>query len=114
MKRILPFIVILGLMFPIQPVNAIGCSQVKAMIKSLGANSNLGDVKGASSMVKAYKTAFENPKCLSSKEVVEMKKAAKDLIVECAKPNGIYTKLFSKQVFSAFCGGFKKLERYTK
>ena len=114
MKKLLPFILIFGFIVPIQPASAIGCAQVKNTIKSLGANSNLRDVKGANSMVNAYKTAFENSKCISSKELTEMKKAAKDLIVECAKPNSLYKTLFSKPVFSAFCGGFKKLEKYTK
>ena len=114
MKKLLPLIIVLGFIYPHQPAIAVGCAQVKTMIKSLGANSNLGDVKGASSMVNAYKTAFENPKCISSKELSGMKTAAKELIVECAKPNSVYKSLFSKPVFSAFCGGFKKLEKYTK
>jgi len=114
MKKLLPFILILGFILPYQPANAVGCAQVKTMIKSLGANSNLGDVKGATSMVNAYKSAFENPKCISSKELIEMKKAAKDLIVECAKPDTVYKSIMSKPIFTAFCGGFKKLEKYTK
>ena len=114
MKKLLPFILILGFIVPIQPAQALGCAQVKTMIKSLGVKSNLGDVKGATSMVNAYKTAFENPKCISSKELTEMKKAAKDLIVECAKPDTLYKGIMSKPIFTAFCGGFKKLQKYTK
>jgi hypothetical protein len=114
MKKVLPLILVLCCTYPIQPANAVGCAQVKTMIKSLGANSNLGDVKGANSMVTAYKTAFENSKCFSSKELTEMKKAAKDLIIECAKPNNVYKNLFSKTVFTAFCGGFTKLKKYTR
>ena len=114
MKRLSPFILVLGFMFPIEAASAVGCAQVKTMIKSLGANSNLRDVKGAKSMVNAYETAFKNPKCISSKELVEMKRAAKDLIAECAKPNNVYRNLFSKPVYSAFCGGFKNLGKYTK
>ena len=114
MKKLLPLILVLGFIFPNQPANAVGCAQVKTMIKSLGVKSNLGDVKGATSMVNAYKTAFENPKCISSKELIEMKKAAKDLIVECAKPDTLYKGIMSKPIFTAFCGGFKKLQKYTK
>ena len=114
MKKLLPLVLILGFFSPIHAANAVGCAQVKIMIKSLGANSSLGDVKGATSMVLAYKAAFENPKCISSKELTEMKKAAKDLIVECAKPDTIYKGIMSKPIFTAFCGGFKKLQKYTK
>jgi len=114
MKKLLPFILIFGFMFPIQPVQALGCAQVKTMIKSLGASVDFSNLKGAQSMVTAYKTAFENPKCISSKELTEMKKAAKDLIVECAKPDTLYKGIMSKPIFTAFCGGFKKLEKYTK
>ena len=114
MKKLLPFILVLYCFYPIQPAQALGCAQVKTMIKSLGVKSNLGDVKGATSMVNAYKTAFENPKCISTKELTEMKKAAKDLIVECAKPDTLYKGIMSKPIFTAFCGGFKKLEKYTK
>ena len=114
MKKLLPLILVLGFIFPYQPANAVGCAQVKTMIKSLGVKSNLGDVKGATSMVNAYKTAFENPKCISSKELTEMKKAAKDLVVECAKPDTLYKGIMSKPIFTAFCGGFKKLQKYTK
>ena len=114
MKKLLPLILILGLISPVQPAQALGCAQVKTMIKSLGASVDFSNVKGAQSMVTAYKTAFENPKCISSKELTEMKKAAKDLILECAKPDTLYKGIMSKPIFTAFCGGFKKLEKYTK
>ena len=114
MKKLLPFILVLYCFFPIQPAQALGCAQVKTMIKSLGASVDFSNLKGAQSMVTAYKTAFENPKCISSKELIEMKKAAKDLIVECAKPDTVYKSIMSKPIFTAFCGGFKKLEKYTK
>jgi hypothetical protein len=107
-------ILVFASIYPAQPAQALGCARVKATVKSLGANSSLADAKSATNMVTAYKTAFENPKCVTSKELVEMKSAAKDLIIECSKPNGVYKDLFSKPVFTAFCGGFLKLAKYTK
>ena len=114
MKKILPVILAIGFIFPIQPAQAIGCGQVKTMIKSMGADINFSNAKSAKKMVDAYETAFKNPKCLPAKEIAEMRIAAKDLIVECAKPNTVYKMLFTKSVFDAFCGGFKRLSKYTK
>ena len=104
----------LGLILPMQPAQAIGCGQVKTMIKSMGGNVNFSNAKGAKKMVDAYETAFKNPKCLPAKDIAEMRIAAKDLIVECAKPDTVYKMLFTKPVYEAFCGGFKKLTKYTK
>ena len=84
------------------------------MIKSMGADINFSNAKSAKKMVDAYETAFKNPKCLPAKEIAEMRIAAKDLIVECAKPDTVYKMLFTKSVFDAFCGGFKRLGKYTK
>jgi hypothetical protein len=114
MKKLLPFILILGFMIPIQSAQALGCGQVKTMIKSMGADINFSNAKSAKKMVDAYETAFKNPKCLPTKDLAEMRIAAKDLIVECAKPDSVYKMLFTKPVFEAFCGGFKKLAKYTR
>jgi hypothetical protein len=46
--------------------------------------------------------------------MIEMKKITKDLIVECSKPDTVYKLLFDKPIYDAFCGGFKKLSKYTK
>ncbi len=113
-KRILPFLLILGFFLPIQPAQALGCAQVKAMIKSMGNDINFSNAKSAKKMVDAYETAFKNPKCLPAKDVAEMRIAAKDLIVECAKPDTVYKMLFTKPVYDSFCGGFKRLSKYTK
>ena len=114
MKKLLPLILILGLIVPIQPANAVGCAQVKAMIKSIGSDINFSNAKGAKKMVDAYETAFKNPKCLPAKDIAEMRISTKDLILECAKPDTLYKMLFTKPVYEAFCGGFKKLQKYTK
>ena len=113
-KRILPILLIIGLLLPIQPAQALGCAQVKAMIKSMGNDVNFSNAKSAKKMVDAYETAFKNTKCLPAKDIAEMRIAAKDLIVECAKPNTVYKMLFTKPVYDAFCGGFKKLAKYTR
>jgi hypothetical protein len=113
-KKLLPLIIILGFTFTVQPAQALGCAQVKTMIKSLGASVDFSNVKGAQSMVTAYKTAFDNPKCLPPKDLREMKQVTKELIIECAKPDTVYKSIMSKPIFTAFCGGFKKLEKYTK
>ena len=102
------------LLVPIQPAQAIGCAQVKAMIKSMGNDVNFSNAKSAKKMVDAYETAFKNPKCLPAKDIAEMRIAAKDLIVECAKPDTVYKMLFTKPVYESFCGGFKRLSKYTK
>jgi hypothetical protein len=114
MKKLLVVAMFLGLISPIQPAQAIGCGHVKTMIKSMGGNVNFSNAKGAKKMVDAYETAFKNPKCLPAKDIAEMRIAAKDLIVECAKPDTVYKMLFTKPVYEAFCGGFKKLAKYTK
>ncbi|CAB4977983.1 MAG: hypothetical protein F2925_00780 [Actinobacteria bacterium] len=114
MKKILPLILAIGFIFPIQPAQALGCAQVKAMIKSMGNDINFSNAKSAKKMVDAYETAFKNPKCLPAKDIAEMRTAAKDLIVECAKPDTVYKMLFTKPVYEAFCGGFKRLSKYTK
>jgi len=114
MKKLLVVAMFLGLILPLQPAQAIGCGQVKTMIKSMGGNVNFSNAKGAKKMVDAYETAFKNPKCLPAKDIAEMRIAAKDLIVECAKPDTVYKMLFTKPVYEAFCGGFKKLTKYTK
>ena len=114
MKKLLVVAMFLGLILPTQPAQAIGCGQVKTMIKSMGGNVNFSNAKGAKKMVDAYETAFKNPKCLPAKDIAEMRIAAKDLIVECAKPDTVYKMLFTKPVYEAFCGGFKKLTKYTK
>ena len=114
MKSLLCFSLMIWLLVPIQPAQAIGCGQVKTMIKSMGGNVNFSNAKGAKKMVDAYETAFKNPKCLPAKDIAEMRTAAKDLIVECAKPDTVYKMLFTKPVFEAFCGGFKKLAKYTR
>jgi len=113
-KRLLCFSLIIWLLVPIQPAQAIGCGQVKTMIKSMGGDANFSDAKGAKKMVDAYEVAFKNPKCLPKKDINEMRIAAKELIVECAKPNTVYKVLFAKPVYEAFCGGFKRLSKYTK
>lgn len=102
------------LFVPIQPAQAIGCGQVKTMIKSMGGDVNFSNAKGAKKMVDAYEVAFKNPKCLPKKDIAEMRIAAKELIVECAKPNSVYKMLFTKPVYDSFCGGFKRLSKYTK
>lgn len=113
-KRALPILVIFGSLLPIQAAEAIGCGQVKTMIKSMGGDVNFSNAKGAKKMVDAYEVAFKNPKCLPTKDIAEMRIAAKELIVECAKPNTVYKVLFTKPVYEAFCGGFKRLSKYTK
>ena len=92
----------------------VGCAQVKTMIKSMGSAAGFSNAKSAKKMVDAYEIAFKNPKCLPSKDLSEMRSAAKDLIVECAKTESLYKSLFTKPVFEAFCGGFKRLSKYTK
>jgi hypothetical protein len=114
MKRLLCVSLLIGVLVPTQPAQAIGCGQVKTMIKSMGGDVNFSNAKGAKKMVDAYETAFKNPKCLPAKEIAEMRSAAKDLIAECAKPDTFYKSLFTRSVFDAFCGGFKKLSKYTK
>jgi hypothetical protein len=114
MKKLVLVGLLLGLILPIQPAQAIGCGQVKTMIKSMGSAANFSNAKGAKKMVDAYETAFKNPKCLPSKDMSEMRLAAKELIAECAKPDTVYKVLFSKPVYDAFCGGFKRLSKYTK
>lgn len=114
MKRLLCFTLMIWLSVPIQPAQAIGCGQVKTMIKSMGGDVNFSDAKGAKKMVDAYEVAFKNPKCLPKKDIAEMRIAAKELIVECAKPKTVYKVLFEKPVYEAFCGGFKRLSKYTK
>ena len=109
-KWILPILLILGSLVPVQPAQAIGCAQVRTMIKSIGGDINFSNAKGAKKMV----DAFKNPKCLPAKDIAEMRTAAKDLIVECAKPDTVYKMLFTKPVYEAFCGGFKRLSKYTK
>ena len=113
-KRFLPFLLVLGLLYPIQPAQGLGCAQVKTMIKSMGSDINFSNAKSAKKMVDAYETAFKNPKCLPAKDIAEMRIAAKELITECSKPDTVYKMLFKKPVFDAFCGGFKKLSKYTK
>jgi hypothetical protein len=114
MRKLSVFLLFMVFVLPIQPAQALGCAQVKTMIKSFGGNVNFSNVKGAQNMVLAYKTAFENPKCISTKDLKIMKGAAKELIAECSKPNTVYRTLFTKPIFTAFCGGFKKLEKYAK
>ena len=114
MKRLVLIALVLMFISPIQEANATGCAQVKTMIKSMGSAVNFSNAKSAKKMVDAYETAFKNPKCLPAKEIAEMRIAAKDLIVECAKPDTVYKMLFTKPVFDAFCGGFKRLTKYTK
>lgn len=114
MKRLLCFSLMIWLLVPIQQAQAIGCGQVKTMIKSMGGDINFSNAKGAKKMVDAYEVAFKNPKCLPKKDIAEMRIAAKELIVECAKPDTVYKMLFDKPVFVAFCGDFKKLAKYTK
>ena len=114
MKRLLCFSLLIGMLVPIQSAQAIGCGQVKTMIKSMGSAANFSNAKGAKKMVDAYETAFKNPNCLPSKDMSEMRLAAKDLIAECAKPDTVYKVLFTKPVYDAFCGGFKRLSKYTK
>lgn len=113
-RKLLPLSLIIWIIVPIQPAQAIGCGQVKTMIKSMGSAANFSNAKSAKKMVDAYETAFKNPKCLPSKDITEMRLAAKDLIVECAKPDTLYKVLFSKPIYEAFCGGFKRLSKYTK
>jgi hypothetical protein len=114
MKRLLVFSLVIGMLVPIQSAQAVGCAQVKTMIKSMGGDVNFSSAKGAKKMVDAYETAFKNPKCLPAKDIAEMRLAARDLIAECAKPNTVYKVLFTKPIFDAFCGGFRKLAKYTK
>ena len=114
MKRLLCISLLIWFLVPIQSAQALGCAQVKTMIKSMGSDINFSNAKSAKKMVDAYEIAFKNPKCLPAKDVSEMRIAAKDLIVECAKPDTVYKTLFKKPVFDAFCGGFKKLAKYTR
>ncbi len=114
MKKLILTSLLIGLISPIQPAEAVGCAQVKTMIKSMGSAAGFSNAKSAKKMVDAYEIAFKNPKCLPSKDLFEMRSAAKDLIVECAKPDTLYKSLFTKPVFEAFCGGFKRLSKYTK
>ena len=114
MKKLVLVALLLGFIFPLQPAQAIGCAQVKTMIKSIGGDINFSNAKSAKKMVDAYETAFKNPKCLPTKDIVEMRIAAKDLIVECSKQDTVYIMLFTKPVYKAFCGGFMKLSKYTK
>jgi hypothetical protein len=114
MKRLLCFSLVIGMLVPIQSAQAVGCAQVKTMIKSMGSAASFSNAKSAKKMVDAYEIAFKNPKCLPSKDMSEMRLAARDLIVECAKPDTVYRVLFTKPVYDAFCGGFKRLSKYTK
>jgi hypothetical protein len=114
MKKLILGALLLTFISPIQPAQAIGCGQVKTMIKSMGSDINFSNAKSAKKMVDAYETAFKNSKCLPAKDIAEMRIAAKDLIVECSKPDTVYKMLFSKPVYEAFCGGFKRLSKYTK
>lgn len=114
MRKIVTAALILTLIQPIQPAEAVGCAQVKTMINSMGSAASFSNAKSAKKMVDAYEIAFKNPKCLPSKDLSEMRLAAKDLIVECAKPDTVYKVLFTKPVYDAFCGGFKRLSKYTK
>ena len=84
------------------------------MFKSMGSAANFSNAKGAKKMVDAYETAFKNPKCLPAKDIAEMRTAAKDLIVECAKPDTVYKVLFTNPVYDDFCWGYKRLSKYTK
>ena len=114
MKKFLPFILICGFIYPIQSVQAFGCTEIKKMIKSYGADINFKDAKGAKKMVDAYELSFKNPKCMPTKDILEMKKYVKEVSVECAKSNNGLAMIFSKPVLTAFCGGFKNLLKYTK
>jgi hypothetical protein len=114
MKKIVLLALVLTNFLPIEPAQAIGCGQVRTMIKSMGADINFSNAKGAKKMVDAYETAFKNSKCMPAKDIAEMRIAAKELIVECTKPDTVYKKLFTKPVYDAFCGGFKRLSKYTK
>jgi hypothetical protein len=99
---------------PAQPAKAAGCAEVIKKMKSVGADINFSNAKSAKKMVEAYELAFKNPKCRPAKEMIEMKKITKDLIVECSKPDTVYKLLFDKPIYDAFCGGFKKLSKYTQ
>ncbi len=114
MKRIVLLALFITFISPIQPAQAIGCGQVRTMIKSMGSDINFSNAKGAKKMVDAYETAFKNSKCIPAKDIAEMRIAAKELIAECAKPNTVYKVLFTKPVYEAFCGGFQRLAKYTK
>lgn len=114
MTKLVLTILLISLISPIQDAQAIGCGQVRTMIKSMGADISFSNAKSAKKMVDAYETAFKNPKCLPAKDIAEMRIAVKDLVAECAKPNTVYKVIFAKPVFEAFCGGFKRLTKYTK
>ena len=103
-------------MTPIQSAEALGCSQVKTMIKSVSADISFADSKGAKKMVDAYKIAFTNPKCISTKELRDMKKAASDIIKMCNDPKSFQAMqgIFGKNLWTDFCKGFQGLAKYTK
>lgn len=63
MKKLFLTTLLIGMISPIQPAEAVGCAQVKTMIKSMGSASSFSNAKSAKKMVDAYEIAFKNSKC---------------------------------------------------
>lgn len=121
MKKLLPFILILGFIVPIQPANAISCPTAKKIQKEMEKKGfDMETAKGVTDTLAYYKLILTNKKCFNSfpRITPSFVLSVKEFVLECENPRfnifNVQEKRYGIAIWKQFCTGMKKLEKYTK
>lgn len=114
MKKLLPLILILGFISPVQPAQALGCAKPQNVVKN--GKWSFNDAKEVNSLLELYIIVLTNPKCFSAKDITDFKKSVKDFVKQCNDPKEqkMSEAVFGKNTWNQFCKGMKDLVKYTK
>jgi len=115
-KKLLPFILILGFIVPIQPVQALGCAKPQSALKNGIGKWSFNDARGVNNYLELNKIVLTNPKCFAAKDIADFKKSVKDFVKQCNDPKEqeMSEAVFGKNTWKQFCKGMKDLVKYTK
>jgi hypothetical protein len=116
MKRVLPFILVLGFITPFQPAEALGCASPQKILKNSIDKWSFTNSKGIKIYLEANKAVLTNPKCFSSKDVSDFKKSVKGFLKQCNDPKDLEMSeaVYGKSNWKQFCTGMRNLVKYTK
>ena len=120
MKKLLPFILILGFIIPIQPANAITCPTAKKIQKEMeNKGFDMKTAEGVTRTLAYYKLILTNKKCFNSFPRIypTFVLSVKISLSECENPQfnifNVQEKRYGIAIWKQFCTGMKKLEKYT-
>jgi len=120
MKKLLPFILILGFIFPIHPAYAISCPTAKKIQKEMEKKGfDMESAEGVTRTLAYYELIITNPKCFNCFPRIYLTYvlSVKIHLSECKNQimmKHVQEKRYGIAIWKQFCTGMKKLEKYTK